>query len=135
MKKRLLLISVVAAVATLLSGCTANTPAEFDRQQGPDDKLPSSVDAARELDPSSTRLVGERDGIQYFIGMDARSDAICLAIVDPAHPDDMGSGCSTGSMVGLEGGAGAARFYRTGMANLAVPDGWVALTKEVIVKR
>ena len=134
MKKSVFAVTVAAAVAILVSGC-ANTPREFDLQQGPDDKLPSSVETARELDPSSTRLVGERDGIQYFIGMDARSYAICLAIVDPAHPDDMGSGCSTGSMVGVDSGAGAARFYRTGMANVAVPDGWVALTNEVIVQR
>jgi hypothetical protein len=134
MKKSVLLIAVVAAVATLVSGCT-NTPREFDRQQGPDDKLPAYVEAVPELDLESTRLAGERDGVQYFIGMDARSYAICLAIVNPAHPDGWGSSCADGGMVGIEGGVGSARFYRTGMANLEVPDGWVPLTREVIVKK
>ena len=135
MKKSVLRIAVVAAaVASLVAGC-ANKPREFDRQQSPDDKLPSYVEAVRELDPASTRLAGERDGVQYFIGMDARSYAICLAIVNPAHPDDTGSGCADGGMVGVGSGTGSARFYRAGMADLAVPDGWVALTREVIVKK
>jgi hypothetical protein len=88
-------VALLAALAgaSLLSGCAMTSPfgiEEFDRQQAASDALPPAVLGTSDVDPSSSRLLENEDGVRYFAARHA--DDICLVMY--ASDSEWAAGCS-----------------------------------------
>ena len=91
---------LVGALAALLVGCSATAPfgiPEFANEQSTNDRLPDDVDSSS-LDPSTSRLLDEASGVQYFAVRS--SDEVCLVVF--AATDEWAVGCSSELPIDVE---------------------------------
>jgi len=90
-------------IAGLLTGCSAPFALpEFDAAQTEDDRVPQPSQLG-DVDPDSTRLVGQVDDYTLFLGRGqdgSGEDTLCLIYVAGDSVDQMG--CGRGNGVGSE---------------------------------
>ena len=89
----------------LLSGCSwlGTSYAILDREAEAGDELPSLTDAGEiDIDPATSRFVGERDGVGFWLGRTTNVGQVCILV----YPNDTDwvIGCgSEGGEFGVSG--------------------------------
>ena len=95
-------------LALALSGCigVGSGFAVLDRDAEPEDVLPSGLPdfSDEDVEPSSSRFVGEHDGDQLYLAK-SKDGGICL-LVAPENPRDWVMGCGAGIAVDVGGPSG-----------------------------
>ena len=86
------------SAASLLTACTATTVPEFEAQQS-DRDIPTEASSDRDIDASTTRFVGEVEGIELYI---ARGNNDTLCVIQVHDEEWLQTGCGAGSGVGIE---------------------------------
>lgn len=119
----------------VLVGCSSSSPEipELEREQVESDVVPARAADGLSFDASTSRLVGEADGVHIYVarGDDGgastgRQDFCIIAVQD----DRTVSGC--GARLPVEVGAFGARFLLVGESGVAFEEGEV-LGKSVVV--
>lgn len=90
-------------VAGALAGCSASaTLPEFEVAQAGDDRVPQPSQLG-DIDPDSTRLVGEVDDYTLFLGRgEAVNDGEALCLIFVADDSIDQTACGAGDGVGME---------------------------------
>jgi hypothetical protein len=101
--KTIMKVIPLLIVASALTGCSASaTLPEFDAAQAADDRVPQPSQLG-DVDPDSTRLVGEVDDYTLFLGRGAGvtgDETLCLIFV--ADDSINQTACGAGKGVGME---------------------------------
>lgn len=136
MRRRVTAVALALAASAVLVGCSSS-PAEdlLERPAGPADAVPEWADFGH--DPDSTRLLGEHDGVSYFLaetGSVRPDDTLCLVAV-AEEPVAMSS-CSggRGGVGGSGSGLGSWQFEPGGVLTDLVDDGWVLVHPTLAVR-
>jgi hypothetical protein len=121
---------LVGALAAVLVGCSVAAPfgiPEFANEQSTNDRLPDDVDSSS-LDPSTSRLLDEADGVQYFAVRS--SDEVCLVVF--AAADEWAVGCSSELPLDVEAqGHPTARLESTTVES----DTWEPIGKHISIEK
>lgn len=127
--------AVLCVAGLTLTGCAGEDPvtqirAFLNTERESSDALPA-LDAATEgLDAQSSRLVGERDGIEYFVAAYNTSGA-CLFMVNRTSEFSASSCGDNPNTLGIFGDdVGGARVYKS---TDEIPEGWEKLGDFLIV--
>lgn len=121
---------VAAAAAVMLTGCAASTGlTDLDREATEADALPELPEYAYddvEIDPDSTRYVGEHEGTQLWLTRTAANGACLLS-----YPDSEGwlVGCTDGGLPLTTSGPGGS--FTVIADDATPPEGAVAISENV----
>ncbi|MDJ0315825.1 hypothetical protein [Arthrobacter antibioticus] len=98
MRNRLTFVFVASAISgLLLSGCSSEPVFNaLERPATSSDTLPAELSFAPDLDIEKVLLVAEENGKQYYLGRDAASQTLCVAIYPSKKPGQSIAACSTG---------------------------------------
>ena len=128
------LVSVVVVglfTALTLTGCTnpRSGMAALDREAESGDALPADLpdDADDNLEPASSRFVGEHDGNALYLAQGKERNQVCL-LVYPDTLADWAIGCGGSPEFGV-GGPGGDYVVRPDGA--PVPEGYVEIASNV----
>lgn len=112
-----------------LAGCSSSgvSYALLDREAQSSDQLPEQViDGSADIDPNSSRFVGDHDGADLWLARAERADTVCL-VVFPNEADWV-VGC------GAEGGGLGVGDYMVVPDGSPSPDGATKLSDNVYVE-
>ena len=126
--------AMLCVAGITLSGCVAEDPltqirAFLATERDSRDALPDNA-ATDGLDMDSSRLVGERDGIKYFVAAYNTSGA-CIFMVDETS-GTAGSACgdSPNLLMSVVTNTGGVKVYKS---TDEIPEGWTQLGDFLIV--
>ena len=116
----------IAVSAVLLVGCVPqpDNVSALDRDQDSTDQLPASVyaDGGSDIDASTTRLLLQQNGIEYFAARPASSFGFCIIMY---VSDEMWTSSCAGALpmeLAIQG-HGSAQLVAD--STTSVPDEWV----------
>lgn len=127
----------VCSAFLLLAGCAPH-PGDgvvaFQREQLPSDRLPEEIpDYGREeLDPASTRLLFDDDGIQYFAARGADANDLCLVMYGPSV--DWMAACSPNLPIEARMHGSKALMFMSG-SSLPDSDTWMPVADNLAIER
>lgn len=98
MKIRLFSLLAIGAISGLLvTGCTSEPVFKaLERPATASDALPEEMTFGPQLEIEKVLLVAEENGKKYFLGRDAASQTICVAVHPVDNPTNGVSSCSMG---------------------------------------
>lgn len=136
--------SVAPAVPAPASSASAQTPdgaspydgvVAFERARTAQDELPMHTpeDAFQNVKPETSRYIGTRDNVAYWIAQGTESGSICV-VVSAVDRTDWFSGCGGIAPWGywVKTGAPGLAEAQLGPAG-AAPDGWIELDENLSV--
>lgn len=135
MKPRTRTLGMALLVTVAVGACgeaepTPNLDGPYQREQKPDDVLPSHVADGAEIqaqywDQQSSRRLATHDGHEFFLVRSA-THGNCLVTVDQDPPQPWVASCSPSSRIGMSGPAGVrAELDLDGFDEDIPPlDGW-----------
>jgi hypothetical protein len=95
-------VALLSASALLLAGCAVTTIPEFEAEQTDRDVL-AAASSEPDIDASTTRFVGEVEGIELYIAR-GKNDVLCVIQVRGQEWDQTGCGAGLGVGIELESG-------------------------------
>lgn len=139
MPKRDLGLAGVLAIVLALTGCgfpSSQAYSELSSPQTPADVLTGSAAADSGVDKESTRQVGSRDGIVYYLGV-FKKTGVCIFVVQADEPETTRSSCSAGrgGTIGGEG-IGQAKYVASRLSDADLADlgpNWEQLSDNLVV--
>lgn len=98
MRNRFAFVFVPCAISgLLLSGCSSEPVFKaLERPATASDTLPAALSFDPDLQIEKVLLVAEENGKQYYLGRDAASQTLCVAVYPNKKPANGISACSTG---------------------------------------
>ena len=132
------MVAIAVIVGFGLTACVATGPAIFDRPLSDADRLPNDVviPPEQEIDPDSVRLAGSHDGVDYYVAKhSSRQPSLCLVINNADVSDDWVVGCGGDTEVGAGSTKlGKATYFASAPSAREVPEGWVQLNENLIIR-
>lgn len=126
-----LAISIVALVGATACSHQVDNYSDLSEDSDNEKPLPDTIreEASVSLDLDSARWVGEHEGTELWLGLEADDMGICLVV----YPDDERwvSGCSTAGEVIVSNGDGW--DYRAHPDNADLPEGAIQVSRNVFV--
>ena len=125
-------LPLFAALPLMLGGCAPSGFPAFDRTQSPDDRLPREIVETIEMgdfDLSTARAAGEYHGVEFYVLQPREGTGPCIAIADGVY-----SSISCGAGGRVEVGTHSGVDVRLAPAYAPVPDGWVSVGDNVVVR-
>jgi len=89
--------------ALILAGCAATTLPEFEAEQTDRDVI-ADASTQTDIDPGSTRFVGEVEGAELYIAR-GDNDTLCLIAIRDQEWEQTGCGSGLGIGTELQGGS------------------------------
>lgn len=99
MRNRFTFVFVACAISGLLmSGCSSEpTFKAMERPATASDTPPAELSFPPDLNIEKVLLVAKENGKQYYLGRDAASQTICVAIYPSKNPDQWIVACNSGN--------------------------------------
>ena len=128
---RIAVVALTLAAGLTLSGCTVNTSgvSAFDREQTPEDEVPTAILEQSEVVPESTRFLAEVEGTPYFAARTSDSDVCLLNAAEGAWS----VACSSGLPI-TSGNAEGTEVMFTAGGRLPDANGWHFVADNIAIR-
>lgn len=136
--RRAAAVGVALPLLLLLSACSPNSPfAARATAQAERDRVPATIALPQGADADSSRLVGSRNGADFFLTTfteDDSPDGVCIIVFRPdSGESSLGCGALSPLTISTPHG-GAVRYVEPGADEAMIPGRWVHISTELVVR-
>lgn len=136
--RRAAALGVAVSMLFLLSACSPDYPfAARATAQAERDRVPDTIALPRGADADSSRLVGSRNGADFFLTTfagDDGPDGVCIVVFRPdSGQSNLGCGALSPLTISTPHG-GAVRYVEPGGDEEMIPGRWVRISDELAVR-